>query len=225
MATMSRSSPLASWDATKQQQYRQSHPNRAMTIHFVLDASWSMAGTPATDLRQAYNKYLAWLQHHADPMTLVELGVFTDTLRRSPLTPLGACLPLTEAMYSPRDGGTALYRAIGDTCTRPQGVGQHLLIVFTDGDDNRSAELEWRDVQVRTILDTLQDAEDWLCVFLGAMPGALAVGAQLGFHAGNCLAFSSEQIPDAFRRLTEATQRYLLAPIAERKLLAAGGIF
>jgi len=51
------------------------------------------------------------------------------------------------------------------------------------------------------------------------------LGHQMGFARGNCLPLTTDQIPDAFKALTIATQKYLAAAPAERKLLAAGGIF
>jgi hypothetical protein len=215
---------LASWDATKQQTYR-AH-QQTVTLHVLLDASPSMAGQDAVNLRTAYNLYLAWLQRHADPMILVEVRCFSTTLQAGTLVPLGVLHPLTAQTYDPLTGdGTALYRAVGETCTTAPQQGQHLLIVFTDGRDNTSDTFGWTAAKVREVLTTLQDQEGWLGVFLGAFADAVPVGTSMGFTPANCLVFPSDQIPEAFRRLQQATQKYLTASPQERKLLTAGGLF
>lgn len=220
------SKPLASWDAAKQDTYRKANADKVLTFHFVFDASPSMHGTPATNLRKAHALYLAWLQRHADPMSLVEVSTFATTLKRQPLTALGECQTLTDETYNPLgEGGTALYAATGQICTTPQGTGQHVLVVFTDGQDNASIGLGWTTEKVAQILTTLQTEEDWLAVFLGAGIDALGIGQVMGFTKGNCLAFPTDQIPEAFAHLTKATEQYLVAPPEERKLIAKGGIF
>ena len=99
-----------------------------------------------------------------------------------------------------------------------------MLVVFSDGEDC-APEPVWTAGQVRELLTTLQDHAGWLCVFLGAFAAALDVARSMGFHEGNCLTFPGDQIPHAFEHLRRATQRYLAAPVPERKLLATGGIF
>lgn len=223
----SRSSPklLASWDASKQDAWRQSHAQELCLFHFVLDASPSMH-PHRQDLMRAYNMYVAWLQGAAHPMSLAEVFTFDLHLRRlSSMQALGATQALTPESYRPLHGtGTALYNAVGQVCTTATQLGQHVLVVFTDGEDC-ALEPVWKADQCHEILTTLQDHTGWLCVFLGAFPGALDVGRSMGFHAGNCLTFPGDQIPQAFEHLRQATQRYLLAPVPERKQLATGGIF
>jgi hypothetical protein len=217
---------LSSWNADKQEAYRKAHPSDGIVLHIVLDASPSMHGRNAENLRKAYAMYLAWLRRHADPMSLAEVSTFATTLKRQSVTPLGACQPLTSQTYDPlEEAGTALYAAVGQVCTSPQGIGQHVLVVFTDGLDNCSDEVGWSAETVAQILATLQAQDGWLCVFLGAGIDALVIGQAMGFTSGNCLAFPTDQIPEAFERLTKATAPYLLATPAERKRLAAGGIF
>jgi hypothetical protein len=218
--------PLSSWTADRQDRYRQQHAEAVITFHFLLDASPSMIDANAANLRRAYNMYLAWLQAHADPMSLVELVIFSTPVTRHPVRALGGCLPLTDQTYDPRQGhGTALYRAVGEVVTTVHGTGQHVLVIFTDGWDNTSMDFDWTSAKVSLLLRTLQAEDNWLCVFLGAFPEALEVGTELGIAKNNCLTFRSDQIPAAFQQLTRATARYLLAAPVERKLLAAKGIF
>lgn len=218
----SRSDPLASWDATRQQTYRTQHPDRTFLFHLLLDASGSMYAHEAA-LRNAYNLYLRWLQRHAPAMSLVDTRAFGSTLQPKHVHPLSSAHPLTSATYAAELGGTALFDALGTVLTQATEPGQHLLIVLTDGMDGNSSH--WTAHQVHELLTTLHAENDWLCVFLGAFPEALAVGTALGFTPGNCLVFGSEHIPEAFAHLTTATAVYLQASPAARKLLAQSGIF
>ena len=210
------------WNEGKQTQWRQTHAGQVMVFHLLLDASGSMASHEA-DLRRAYNLYLDWLKQHADPMSLVETQSFGTQLRRSAVEGVGGAKPLTPETYTAQLGGTALYDALGPVTTTALDQMQHVLIVFTDGDDTASEH--YTAGIVAELLTTLQEESGWLCVFLGAYPDALATARTLGFHDGNCVTFAGEQIPEAFRTLQRATQRYLAAPLADRKLLAAGTFF
>src|SRR4030095_3049581 len=131
--------------------------------------------------------------------------------------------PLTAETYTARLGGTSLFDAIGTVTTTALEPMQHVLIVFTDGEDTSSEQ--YTAGAVAELLTTLQEHSGWLCVFLGAYPDALATARTLGFHDGNCVTFAGEQIPEAFLTLQRATQRYLTAAPADRKLLAAGSFF
>ena len=216
---------LASWDASKQAAWRQTHAQELCLFHLVLDASPSMYPYER-DLIRAYNLYLAWLQRAADPMSLAEVLTFDLQLHQlSSMQALGAVHGLTPESYQPIEGsGTALYNAVGQVCTTATQAGQHVLVLFTDGEDG-SGGGGWTATQCHELLTTLQEHTGWLCVFLGAFPEALGVAKSMGFHDGNCLTFPGDQIPQAFEHLRRATQRYLASPVPERKLLASGGIF
>jgi hypothetical protein len=216
---------LNSWNPERQQQYRATH--HSLVFHVLLDASPSMQGQEAVNLRRSFNMYLQWLQRHADPMSVMDVRCFSTDLDPSHPLPIGMVQPLTEQTYDPAEhgSGTALYRAVGETCTTATSAGQHVLITFTDGEDNTSRHFEWSASAVCTLLATLQEQQGWLCVFLGAFPTALTVGNAMGFAPGNCLTVTTDEIPEAFQRLRTATQRYLAAGPQERKLLATGGVF
>lgn len=217
---------LASWDAARQEQYRAQHAS--MFFHFLLDASPSMMREPGKALRLSFNLYTDWLKANCDPMSLADVRCFSGTLDASEPVALGLLKPLTTHTYDPAQhgSGTALYMATHNTCIWQATVpGQHVLVVFTDGLDNISALYRIDAGMVAELLHSLQDKSGWLCVFLGAFPEALDVGKQMGFAPGNCLVFGTDEIPAAFWHLRQATQKYLAAAPAERKLLAAGGIF
>lgn len=216
---------LASWDASKQDAWRSQHTQDVALYHFVLDASPSMHPY-RPDLMRAYNMYLSWLQRAAHPMSLAEVFTFDLQLHRlSSMQALGAMQALTPESYRPLHGnGTALYNAVGGVCTTATQPGQHVLVLFSDGEDG-APEPIWTAGQCHELLTTLQEHAGWLCVFLGAFTKALDVARSMGFHEGNCLTFPGDRIPQAFEHLRRATQRYLAAPSHERKLLASAGIF
>ena len=188
-----------------------------------------MRGQPECDLRGSFNQYLHWLQSHASPMSMAAVRCFSSYLDPYSAVPLGQLQPLDTRTYDPSGGdGTALYRAIGETCSdiaTGRSNGQQVLVVFTDGLDNISSAYGWTLEKTRDVLSGLLRTQGWLAVFLGAFPQALATGRLLGFSEGNCLLLSTDQIPEAFRRLTQATQRYLSAGPGQRKLLAQTGVF
>ena len=226
MKSRSDAKQLRSWDAARQQQYRGQH--KSLYFHFLLDASPSMMGEEATALRRSFNMYLSWLQANAAPMSLAEVRCFSTKLDHAEAQALSTLQALTPKTYDPKyhGSGTALYRAIGETCTPAMDIpAHHLLIVFTDGMDNTSGVYGWTSEKVCTLLTTLQQKHDWLAVFLGAFKEAVGLGYTLGFARGNCLMFTTDQLPEAFEQLRRATQKYLAAAPPERKRLAAGGIF
>jgi hypothetical protein len=218
----SRSKPLQTWDASRQQAYRDEHPDDVVVFHILLDASGSMH-EHAPALRAAYNMYLHWLQRHGPPMALVDTRCFGTQLQAKNVQPLGSMRPLDTATYNADYGGTALRDAIGTVVPQASEPGQHILVVFTDGMDANSTA--WTPGKVHELLTTLQTENHWLCVFLGAFPHALSIATTLGFLPGNCLVFGSEKIPEAFERLRRATETYLLATPQQRLLLAQGGVF
>jgi hypothetical protein len=213
---------LNTWNADAQQRWREHHTDMAMVFHLLLDASGSMAPYEEA-LRRAYNLYLDYLQRHAHPMSLIGTHTFGLTLERGETVTLGAAPPLTPATYHARLGGTALYDAIGTLANMVHVPMQHILIVMTDGADMDSTT--YTASMVAEVLTTLQAHAGWLCVYLGAYEDALASARAMGFNPGNCVTFACEHLPEAFARLTHATQRYLQASPAHRKLLAAGHFF
>jgi len=226
---LNRKKMLSGWDDSRQFRYRAAHPDMSVVLNFLLDASPSMRGQPEIDLRQSFNMYLEWLKSHSSPMSMAAVRCFSSYLDPYSAVPMSQLAPLDKRTYDPSGGdGTALYRAIGETCSdiaTGRGSGQQVLVVFTDGLDNISNAYGWTLEKTRDVLRGLLRTQGWLAVFLGAFPRALETGYRLGFSEGNCLMLSSDQIPEAFRRLTQATERYLAAGPGQRKLLAQTGVF
>jgi hypothetical protein len=220
--TTFRSNQLASWDPTRQQAYRNKHPEDVVVFHVLLDARGSMYAHESA-LRSAYNMYLHWLQRHGPPMALMDTRCFGTYIQGKEVQPLGSMRPLHPETYAAAYGGTALFDAVGTVVTQASEPGQHILVVFTDGLDSDSEQ--WTPGQVHELLTTVQSESRWFCVFLGAFQAALDTATALGFLPGNCLVFGSEKIPEAFEQLRRATETYLLATPPERKLLAQSGVF
>lgn len=216
---------LSTWDASKQQSWRGKNPDQALAFHFLLDASPSMVPY-ADDLMKAYNMYAIWLRHTVHPMSMAQVSSFSSTLSLCPMLPIARLSLLIAETYQPRNGElTALYEAVGRICTEARQPGQHILIVFSDGDDNDSDPERWTAGKVSTLLSALQDHDHWLAVYLGAFEESLETAKAMGFREGNTLTFAADKIAEAFKDLQYATQKYLTAAPGERKLLAQGGIF
>src|SRR5215471_18864958 len=100
MPMMSRSNQkmLSSWDPTRQQAYRAKHPGLLFSV--LLDSSPSMYAE-AANLRKSCNMYTQWLQHHADPMSLMDVRCFSTALDPSHPVPIGMVQPLTAQTYNP----------------------------------------------------------------------------------------------------------------------------
>ena len=219
--TTSHSKLLSAWTPDKQTAWRAQHPAQALTLHMLLDTSGSMDGHMDA-LSKGYNLYLRWLQRHGPPMALLDTRFFTTQITAAQPLALGGAPALTPQTRTP-SGGTALYDAVGTIVSTASQPGQHVLVVFTDGQDEDSTH--WTAAQVHTLLTTVQQESGWLCVFLGAFAAALEVARSMGFLPGNCLTFPNEKLPEAFTTLQQATQRYLAAIPQDRKRLAQGGIF
>jgi len=220
--TISRSNEGVTWDASKQQQYLAQAQQDALRFHFLLDASGSMAEY-AEALRKAYNQYLRYLQRQQLRYAVCDTRCFGSTLQAATLQPLTDARELHPETYRATYGGTALYDALGTVCTTAEPIGQHILMVYTDGQDNESQV--YTAPKVHEVLTTLQDAGGWLAIFLGAFDEALTVAQACGFRPGNVLVFPNEKLPAAFHQFREAMQRYLDASPAQRKQLQQGGIF
>ena len=213
---------LRAWTPERQQTWRETHPQEQLIFHVLLDASGSMTRY-AEPLRRGYNLYLAWLQRARQPMAMLDLRLFGTQLGAAQMQALGLASPLTPETYAATLGSTELWQALRTVCTTTTPHGQHILIVFTDGQDNHVQDKD--PASLHTLLTTLQAEAGWLCVYLGTDANALEAATALGFHPGNTLTFPNERIPEAFETLRAATQRYLITPAVARKLLAQQGIF
>jgi len=162
--------------------------------------------------------YREWLS----PQTQLETWTFNTTLNvltRRGL--LATARPKGDLPYRPT-GSTALYWAINTLLSdRPHDGRQAVFVLYTDGEDTEQGSLE----SASALLHRVQEQEGWLCLFLGAFPGALVLGRELGFTEGNCLLCNPQHIATDFARLCSGLRTYLLATPAQQKLLAAHGVF
>lgn len=204
------------WGEKTREGYRLAHPENILTVHLVLDASGSMSPY-ANNLREVGERYLEFLARER-PLGLWQLTTFNHrTHQHTPEALQNASLASYHA-----SGNTALYDAVMAVCTQAWDQGQHLLVVFSDGEDNHSAH----DVNaVATVLETLQREAAWVAVFLGAYPEALDVGQSMGFAPENCLVFPARDLPRAFSTLTQASGKFLAMQQQARKLLTTRSFF
>jgi Ca-activated chloride channel family protein len=100
----------------------------------VFDTSGSVRGAKLADLKAAARTFVDGL----GPRDEVDLLAFSHELRgQGPSRPARAAL--REALEGLGAGGaTALYDALYVAFRRPSGAGRPMIVLFTDGDDNRS---------------------------------------------------------------------------------------
>lgn len=199
---------LTHWTPEKAKAFSQSNADKQLTIHLVLDESASMM--PWQDnLIESVHYYGAFLEDHAPFLSTLDVRFFHKALRfilSGPLYDIQIS-DIGRKYDASRGTHTALFDAVYQVITTHTDTpGDHLLVVFTDGEDNVSSIT---DSQVRTVLETLQGAGNWMAVYLGAFDEAIAQGVAMGFPIGNCLAFPSSDIPEAFQKLTKGTKAFL----------------
>jgi von Willebrand factor type A domain len=172
-----------------------SKKTKALTtaVALVLDETGSMQGT-VTDTIGAVNGYFETLANDT-PEARVSVMEFSDCFGAEPSFRVLASdvLPgdvpkLTVENYRPR-GNTPLYDAIGKAITETEGIkaDRYLLVVLTDGHENASRE--WTAEGVKKLIEKKQ-GESWTILYLGANHDAWGVGAALGIHRGNTMAYA-----------------------------------
>lgn len=222
------------WTDAKQAQYHAANSPQVY-IHLLIDASLSMQ-SHRRELVTALDRYESWLKRFVSPFSMMQRWLFAGKVYdASPMVYIKELPQLTLQQYNPMDllqqkipfhtlyEGTHLHEALYACLMEKAEPVQHMLILFTDGQDTGSDEAIKR-VCPDVMEHAMQD-NGWLCCFLGTDMAAINVGLQLGFARGNCLYFAEDKFPEAFQRLQEATKKFLNSAPAGRKLLTQGGIF
>lgn len=152
-------------------------------ILMIIDRSGSMGGI-SDDVVGGFNAFVEEQRKLPGEASLT-LVQFDDKYERNYLNmPLSDVPPM---VHKPR-GLTALYDAIGRGVTE---LGEHLatvpedhrprqviVVIMTDGHDNRSRE--WSLAQVKALVEQQREKYNWEFVFTGANIDAFGVGAGLG---------------------------------------------
>ena len=150
--------------------------------------------------------------------TATEVSLVTfDTEIDQPLVAANLCdlpLPLENAaeMIRPR-GGTRLYDAvlvavgILDDTVGAQGSGEKgILVVMTDGQDNRSERTAG---DVKAALERIQAEKNVQCLFMGANIGDAqrTIGPSMGFSEDRSMTFEVGAAEGAFRSMGKCSAR------------------
>jgi uncharacterized protein YegL len=166
-------------------------------ITFILDRSGSMAGL-VDDTIGGFNTFLAEQKKVAGAanVTLVSFADHSATVYAG--KPLADAPPLTRETYSP-SGNTALYDAICETVdaagarfatmSESERPGMVMVVIITDGEENRSRKFSREDVFQR--ITTQQDVYKWTFLFLGANQDAFKAAGAMGIPQNLAASYSA----------------------------------
>lgn len=185
-------------------------PPKVLNVAFVWDMSGSM-GSIDVATREGTQGYLMDLA--TEERKLVEdngAGIYTrfsltcfDTIFEQWVVDkpiLDINIKKLVGQYQPR-GGTALYDAVANTITdlyaslKARGGENEkcLVIVMTDGGENSSVEYGGLDGKTRLfkLIKKYEKKGNWTFVYLGAGTDAYQESRNMGFAAGNTIAYSA----------------------------------
>ena len=135
---------------------------------------------------------------------------------------------MTSKDYCP-DGCTALCDAVGNTINRIKYTQQYLkkeekpnktlFVIITDGQENSSREFS--SSQIKNLITTQKNEQDWEFLFLGANMDAVETANNYGIDADKAVTYLSDAIgtTTAWNILGETTAGFLKAG---RKAFAGG---
>ncbi|MEU3452126.1 hypothetical protein ABZ671_00585 [Micromonospora sp. NPDC006766] len=179
----------------------------------LVDKSGSM-GPLASDVRGGFNSYVDELRADTDREYRLTVTLFDNEI--TPLciaAPLGEVPQLTEANYWTR-GMTALLDAVGETITGFEAtttLGEQdrvLLVVHTDGQENRSRE--YTREQIAGMIRQREAGGRWSFMFLGAGPDTWQQAGAMGFSRASTVALdaSGTATKGSYSGLAAATRSY-----------------
>ncbi len=166
-------------------------------IAMVVDRSGSM-GTIRNDTIEGINTFIT--QQQQDPenttFTYVQFDTFYEVMQDN--VEMSKVKLIDHTTFVPR-GGTALNDAIGKTINRvdafiaaqpiqdrPEKV---VLVIVTDGGENASREFK-NPAEVKELVTSKQDNEDWQIIYLGANQNAIFQAARYGIRGTSSMNYS-----------------------------------
>ena len=182
-------------------------------IVVVIDKSGSMSNC-RDDVIGGFNTYIADLKKDKSIDAKLTLVMFDDYVHKlysgKDIDQVGE---LCTRTYSP-NGSTALndavMEAIDDVETRlkkskAKNKPQVLVIVFTDGEENRSQKFKNKD-DVKAKRGE-KESEGWAFIFMGADMDAWAAGHSYGMSAGNTIGIGKQAIASGAQYLANRTRK------------------
>lgn len=210
-------------------------------IIFILDRSSSM-DTIKSQVISGFNEYVESQKRapkEEGEQVLMSLTEFDDNVHVKYVNkPIDEVEPLTAETYVP-NGMTALYDAVGQTIREveqrhssagrlgamqgasPDNQDAFLVVIQTDGDDNRSREFN-QGTMLADLITEKQNAGNWTFVFLGADQDAWAKSQRLGILRGNTLSYASGDHRDTMDLISEQTVAYRADMANTRRRIASG---
>lgn len=185
-------------------------------ITFVMDRSASMI-TCALEAQNGLNKFIKD-QRIIDELTTLTLVQFDHeydlVYDAEPLRDVG------EYVFIPR-GDTGLFDAIGraisytEDFVREENPDQVLFVIFTDGQENCSKELNRS--QVKQLIEDKTNTAKWQFVYMGANQDAFSEAQSLGVGAGNAVNYVSSKMgmTQAFDAISSSTHIYSTRGLAQ----------
>lgn len=160
-------------------------------VIFIVDNSGSMSGLEKDTLGGFNSVLQQQKQLDADDQVFITTVLFNHQYRYlHQRKPLHEVSPLTEKEYQV-GGMTALLDVMGDSLSKiknqidlaEQVKGEHkvLCVVITDGEENASRE--YNHTQIKNLVESRQNKDQWEFLFLGANIDAFSVSASLGVSA------------------------------------------
>lgn len=192
---------------------------KSQHILFILDRSGSM-GCQTNDVIGGFNTYIEEIKAEEanDGLeTVVSLVTFADEHKIVFASkPIAEVKPLTKRTYRPM-GSTALLDAVHDSVSKyleKLGQGEFasqevdappvLVIVFTDGEENASTKVNWK--QVQTLIQRCEALGNWTFTYVGAHANAWGQASQLHFQSGNTLGAEDMTIAEVTVKLMESSK-------------------
>lgn len=180
----------------------------------VIDRSGSMSSVAGAAI-DGFNEFLKEQKKLKDKATMsgVIFNENIETLFDGKTLPIKDVPELTMEKFNP-NGWTALYDAIGKavnnykaTPAGKAGKEKVLVLVITDGHENKSTEFKQKDV---VDLIAYQKKQNWQFIFLCSTEDALTIGAGLGFAAGNTHKFdnNAQGNKKLYNKVAKATANY-----------------
>lgn len=168
---------------------------KPLHVAFCLDMSGSMSSIHASVV-EGFNDYVQQLKTDEGEIFLsltVFDTVFEEWFKEVPINDFPA-----NALnnYIPR-GGTALYDAVANTIASVSATVSSddnvLIVVMTDGQENRSREYPTGEVGRQRLQKLVKEYEHkgWVFTYLGANVDAQVEATEMGFAAGNAVYYSA----------------------------------
>lgn len=200
---------------------KKSTSTKPLHVAFCLDMSGSMRSiTPS--VIEGFNDYVQQLKRDESVLTRLSLTVFDTVFEKWQVaTPIHEFPDTALDNYRAR-GGTALYDAVATTIADVESSllpnERVLIVVMTDGQENRSTEYAG-ELGRQRLAELVKDyeAKGWVFTYLGANVDAVQEATSMGMAAGNAVYYSASKgsTRSAMANLSSVTSGFRSGAISE----------